>query len=368
MATKRDYYEVLSVPRSATAEEIKKAYRQAALKHHPDRNPEPEAEERFKEASEAYQVLSDPGKRSRYDRFGHQAPGGFDFNDFNFTHLDDLFSEVFGDMFGGGRGRGPRRRRGAELSYDLGLTFLEAARGCEKTILVPRQVPCDECRGSGAKPGTAPVPCPTCRGAGQVRYQQGFFAVARTCGHCQGRGVVIQSPCPACRGRGLVGHQRQLKVKIPAGVDTGATLRLRGEGELGELGGPPGDLHVVIRVEEHPIFQRQGTELIVDLPLSFPQAALGGEIEVPTLEGQAKLKIPAGTQTGKVFRLKNKGLPDLQGYGRGDLHVRVFVEVPQKLSREQKELLKRLAEVSGEDIAPQQKSFLGKVKGILNQN
>jgi molecular chaperone DnaJ len=364
MANKRDYYEVLSVSRTATAEEIKKAYREAALKYHPDRNPEPDAEERFKDASEAYQVLSEPDKRARYDRFGHQAPGGFGFNDVGFTHLDDLFSEVFGDIFGG-RGHGSRRRRGSDLRYDLGLTFLEAARGCEKTILVPRQVPCDECRGSGAKPGTAPVPCPTCRGAGQVRYQQGFFSVARTCGHCQGRGTVIQAPCHACRGRGLVEHQRRLKVKIPAGVDTGATLRLRGEGELGEPGGSPGDLHVVLGVEEHPIFHRQGTELIVDLPVSFPQAALGDEIEVPTLDGPAKLKIPAGTQTGKVFRLKHKGLPDLQGYGHGDLHVRVFVEVPQKLSKEQKELLKRLAEVSGDEMAPQQKTFFDKVREFL---
>jgi len=367
MATKRDYYEVLGVPKSASPDEIKKAYRQAALKHHPDRNPEPDAEERFKDASEAYQVLSDPDKRSRYDRWGHQAPGGFDFNDFSVTHLDDLFSEVFGDIFGS-RPRGPRRRRGSDLRYDLEITFLEAARGCEKTIKVPRQVPCDECRGTGAKPGTAPVACPACRGAGQVRYQQGFFSVARTCGHCGGKGAVIQTPCSVCRGHGLVEHERQLKVKIPAGVDTGATLRLRSEGELGEQGGPPGDLHVVITVEPHPLFQRQGTELIVDLPLSFPQAALGDEIEVPTLDGPAKLKIPAGTQTGKVFRLKHKGMPELQGYGHGDLHVRVFVEVPQKLSKDQKELLKRLAEISGDEIAPQQKTFLDKVKEFLKQN
>lgn len=368
MATKRDYYEVLGVPRHATAEEIKKAYRQAALKYHPDRNPEPDAEEKFKEASEAYQVLSDPDKRARYDRYGHQAPGGFDFTDFSFMHLDDLFGEIFGDFFGGPRARGPRRRRGADLRYDLTITFLEAARGTEKTISIPRHAPCEKCRGSGAKPGTAPVACPTCRGVGQLRYQQGFFSVSRTCGHCQGKGTVVQTPCPDCRGRGVLEVERKLKVKIPAGVDNGAALRLRGEGELGELGGPPGDLHVVITVEPHPVFERQGTELILDLPISFPQAALGDEVEVPTLDGPAKLKIPAGTQTGKVFRLKGKGMPDLQGYERGDLHVRVFVEVPTKLNKEQKELLKRLAEISGEEISPQRQSFLDKVKDLLNQD
>ena len=367
MTTKRDYYEVLGVPRHAAPEEIKKAYRQMALKFHPDRNPEADAEEKFKEASEAYQVLSDPDKRARYDRYGHQAPGGFDFTDFSFMHLDDLFSDIFGEFFGS-RPRGPRRRRGSDLRYDLTLTFLEAARGAEKTVVVPRHVPCEECRGSGAKPGTSPITCPTCRGAGQLRYQQGFFSVSRTCSHCQGKGTVIQTPCPTCRGHGLKEVERKLKIKIPAGVDNGAALRLRGEGEMGEMGGPDGDLHVVLTVKPHPIFERQGTELVLDLPISFPQAALGDEVEVPTLDGPAKLKIPAGTQTGKVFRLKGKGMPELQGYGQGDLHVRVFVEVPTKLSKEQKELLQRFAESSGEDISPQRKSFLDKVKDLLNQN
>lgn len=363
---KKDYYEVLGVPRTAAPDEIKKAYRQCALKYHPDRNPDnPEAEEKFKECTEAYQVLSDPDKRARYDRFGHQAPGGFGFDgNFDFTNLDDVLGDLLGGLFGGAGRRGGRRR-GVDLRYDLRISFMEAFAGAEKTITVPRNVACPTCKGSGAKPGTDPTPCPVCGGHGQVRFQQGFFSIARTCHRCGGSGRIIANPCEECRGRGQLEEERKITVKIPAGIDTGQRLRLRGEGESGEMGGPTGDLHVVIVVDDHPIFIRQGSELLIDLPLSFPQAALGDEVEVPTPDGSVKLKIPPGTQNDKVFRLRGKGMPDLDGRGRGDLHVRVFVEVPNRLSAEQEELLKKFAALSGEDIMPQSRSFWQKVRGLF---
>ncbi len=364
---KRDYYEVLGVPRGTGPEDIKKAYRDLALKYHPDRNPSPDAEDMFKEVNEAYQVLSDPRTRERYDRFGHGAPGGFDFEDFGFPSVDDIFSGLFTDFFGRSRGRGRRARvnRGMDLRLDLRISLLQAARGFEKTVEVARHQTCTECEGSGAKKGSGPATCPACNGRGELRYQQGFFSVTRTCPQCGGRGAVVKDPCPACRGSGLEQVIRKMNVKIPPGVDSGSTLRLRGEGEPGERGGPPGDLHVVIFVEDHPLFQREGTELILDMPISYIQAVLGDEINVPTLDGTVRMKIPPGTQTGKIFRIKEKGMPEINGRHSGDMHVRVFVQVPEKLGREQKELLKKLSGITPDDSMPEIKRFREKVKKFL---
>lgn len=363
---KTDYYEILGVNRSASADEIKKAYRQAALKHHPDRNPDdPQAEQKFKECTEAYQVLCDQDKRSRYDHYGHDVPGGFGSADF--TNLDDIFGDLLGDFFGGG-GRRSRRSRGVDLRYDLRISFMDSYQGAQKILNIPRNVSCKDCNGSGAKPGTSPAVCPACDGRGQTRFQQGFFSISRTCNRCGGSGRVILSPCSKCRGRGLVEEEKKLSVKIPAGIDTGHRLRLRGEGELSETGGVAGDLHVVISVEDHPIFIRHGPDLLIELPLSFTQATLGDEVEVPTPEKSVKMKIPPGTQAGKVFRLRAKGMPSLDGRGHGDLHVRAFIEIPTRLSDEQKNLLKQFAEISGEDIHPQAKSFLQKVRELFNDN
>jgi molecular chaperone DnaJ len=363
---KRDYYEVLGVSRGAGDEEIKKAYRKLALKFHPDKNPDDRhaAEERFKELVEAYQVLCDPERRSLYDRFGHAAfenggPGaGFDFN----AGFEDIIGDLFGDFFGGGRGRG-RSRRGQDLRYDLQITFEEAAFGCDKTIVIPRLGACDTCGGSGAKPGTRPQTCGHCRGTGQLRFQQGFFSIAKTCGHCNGSGRVIATPCAACAGAGTQRRQHRLNVRVPAGVDTGSRLRLRGEGEAGS--GAAGDLFVVLSVREHPFFVRDGADVVCDVPVSFAQAALGTEIDVPTLEGTTKLKIPAGTQSGQLFKLRGKGVPDLNGYGRGDEIVRLLVETPRKLSAQQRKLLEEFARISGEEVHPLSKSFLEKVRALL---
>jgi molecular chaperone DnaJ len=362
---KRDYYEVLGVSRAAGDEEIKKAYRKLALKFHPDKNPDDRhaAEERFKELVEAYQVLCDSERRSLYDRFGHAAfesggPGaGFDFN----AGFEDIIGDLFGDFFGGGRGRS---RRGQDLRYDLEITFEEAAFGCEKAIVVPRLGACDTCGGSGAKPGTRPQSCPQCRGSGQLRFQQGFFSIAKTCGHCNGSGRVIATPCAACGGAGANRRQHRLNVRIPPGVETGSRLRLRGEGEAGS-GGASGDLFVVLSVQDHPFFVRDGAHIICDVPVSFAQAALGTEIDVPTLQGATKLKIPAGTQSGQLFKLRGKGVPDLNGYGRGDEIVRLLVETPRKLSPQQRTLLEEVARISGEEVHPLQKSFLEKVRALL---
>jgi molecular chaperone DnaJ len=367
---KRDYYELLGVSRNASEDELKKAYRKLALKYHPDKNPDNrrEAEERFKEISEAYQVLSDPGRRGIYDRFGHaafeQGAGpGFDFG----AGFEDIIGDLFGDFFGTARTRGgrARARRGQDLRYDLEISFEEAAFGCEKTIGIPRLAACEACGGRGAKPGTAPKPCPQCRGSGQVRFQQGFFSIAKTCGHCNGQGTIIASPCPACGGGGAQRKTTQLSIKIPGGVDSGSRLKLRGEGEAGRNGGAPGDLYVVLQVRAHPLFAREGTDVVCEVPVSFVQAALGTELEVPTLGGSAKMKIPAGTQSGQVFRLKGHGIPDLNGYGRGDEVVRVVVETPRKLSPRQRELLEEFARLSGEEVHPLSKSFLEKVKAML---
>lgn len=369
MNGKRDYYEVLGVDRGANEEELKKAYRKLALKYHPDRNPgNKEAEERFKELSEAYQVLTDPEKRAQYDQFGHAAfgdggpfRGGFDFT----SGFEDIFGDIFGEFFGTGTGRRRGRVRGDDLRYNLDITFEEAVFGTEKKIKVPRQGPCDTCRGSGSKPGTSPRTCPTCRGRGQVSFQQGFFNVSRTCAQCRGEGTIISDPCSSCNGQGRVRKFHTLSVKIPPGVDTGSRLKLKGEGESGISGGPGGDLYVVIQVEPHPLFVRDGLHIICEIPISFVQAALGVEIDVPTLEGKVKMKIPPGTQSGKVFRLKGRGVRDVHGYHQGDQLVRVMVETPTHLTARQKELLKEFAAIGGEEVHPLSKGFFEKVRQIF---
>ncbi|MEW6430604.1 MAG: molecular chaperone DnaJ [Myxococcota bacterium] len=364
-ASKRDYYEVLGVERNADADSLKRAFRKAAMQYHPDRNPgDKHAEEKFKEASEAYEVLSDPDKRARYDRFGHQGVEGFQ-SGFNTVNINDIFGEIFGDIFGGGR-RGRQRNRGADLRYNLELTFEEAAFGTEVNVKIPRPKRCAECDGTGSKSKHMRT-CPTCGGAGEVRYTQGFFAVARACSQCNGSGQVVSDPCKACKGEGVVDSVSELSVKIPAGVDTGTRVRLAGEGEPGEHGGPPGDLYVVVHVKEHPLFHREEYEVFCEVPISFVQAALGAQLEVPTLDGMVKMKIPEGTQSGKIFRLKGKGVPHLHGNGRGDQHVRVIVETPQNLSSKQRELLAQFAELSGEDINPHAKSFFQKVKQLFSK-
>ena len=366
MASKRDYYEVLGVDRGADVDTIKKAYRKVAMKNHPDRNPgDTAAEERFKEASEAYQVLSDNERRGQYDRFGHAAfeqGGGFDFSGAGF---EDIFGDIFGDFFGGGRRRGSRASRGDDLRYDLEIEFEEAIFGVERKIQIPRLATCETCGGEGTREGASRETCLACAGAGQVRYQQGLFSVAKTCGECQGAGTVIRDPCRDCSGAGAVRKQQSLSVKIPAGVDQGSRLKLRGEGEAGQRGGPSGDLYVVLHVREHAIFRRDGSDVICGVPIAMTQAALGCEIEVPTPHGVVKMKIPAGTQSGKVFRLKGKGAPDLRGYGSGDTLARVVVETPRKMTKRQKELLQEFAELAGEDVHPDSKGFFDKVKEMF---
>jgi molecular chaperone DnaJ len=347
--SKRDYYGVLGVSREASDQEIKSAYRKLALKYHPDRNPgDKSAEDTFKEAAEAYAVLADADKRARYDRFGHAAvsgsggPAGFDPT--IFAEFDDIFGSL-GDLFGFGGGRrrgGPQR--GSDLRYDLEISFEQSASGTETVIQIPRRESCESCHGSGSAPGSPPATCPQCRGTGQLRYQQGFFTVARTCGQCRGAGRVITKACATCHGEGAIEQMRKLTVKIPAGIATGQRLRLTGEGEAGALGGPPGDLYVVIVVQEHAFFQRDGNDLACQIPVNFTTLALGGEIKVPLISGEKEpLKVPEGTTTGALFRLRGKGIPDVAGRGRGDLLVTVQAITPRKLSREQKKLLEQLA-------------------------
>jgi len=378
--TKHDYYEVLGVDRRAADQEIKSAYRKMALKYHPDRNPgNAEAEEHFKEAAEAYAVLADPDKRAAYDRFGHAGVSGgaggpgFDptiFSDFGdiLGGLGDFFG--FGDVFGGARRRGGPIR-GSDLRYDLEIEFTESAHGTETTIQVPRDEACETCKGSGAAAGHGPDVCRQCNGQGQLRYQQGFFTVARTCGACRGAGRVITKPCTACRGAGRVTRERKLTVKIPAGIASGQRLRLYGEGEHGLQGGPPGDLYVVVHVKDHPVFRRDGDDLYCDLPVQFPTLALGGTVPVPTLDDSEPLDLPHGTQADAIFRLKAKGMPNVTGRGRGDLYVRVKPLVPKKLSREQKKMLEEFArtlpEGSDADAAgvEAEKPFFERVKDIF---
>lgn len=372
--SKRDYYDILGISRGAGDEEIKKSYRRLAIQYHPDRNPgDKQAEEKFKEVNEAYQVLSDQEKRAQYDRFGHAAfqgpQGGGGFGGFDFSQgFEDVFSDIFGDFFGTGRGRSrARNRRGDDLRYDLEIDFEEAHRGAERVIKVARLATCEACNGTRTASGAGGQrTCPNCRGTGQVRTQQGFFSISTTCAQCRGEGSIISDPCTKCQGQGRVRKLQSLSVRIPAGVDNGSRLKLRGEGEAGFGGGPAGDLYVVIHVKEHAIFARQDNDVIVEVPISFPQAALGAEIEVPTLDGKVKFKVPAGTQSGKVFRLKGKGFTDLHGYGRGDELVKIVVETPKRLSSRQRELLEEFAKTSGEDVNhPLAKGFVDKIREMF---
>ena len=371
--SKRDYYEVLGVEKGASEADLKKAYRRLAMKFHPDRNPDDEkAEEKFKEATEAYEVLTDANKRAAYDQYGHagvdpnMGAGGGGFGGGNFS---DIFGDVFGDIFGGG-GRGGRSsvQRGSDLRYTLELDLEEAVRGTSVTIRVPTLVACETCDGSGAKKGTTPVTCTTCGGHGQVRMQQGFFSVQQTCPRCHGTGKMITDPCNDCHGEGRVEKQKNLSVKVPAGVDTGDRIRLAGEGEAGVNGGPAGDLYVVVSVREHKIFQRYGKNLYCEVPISFADAALGGELEVPTLDGRVKLKIPEGAQTGKLFRLRGKGVTPVRGGSPGDLLCRVVVETPVNLTKRQRELLEELRqtlEAEGSSQSPRAKSWFDGVKNFF---
>jgi len=366
---KRDYYEVLGIPRNASDQDIKSSYRKLAIKYHPDKNPgDKGAEEKFKEAAEAYSVLSDPEKRARYDRFGHSGLQGGGFSGFDpsiFADFGDILGEFFGfgDLFGTRRRGGPER--GSDLRYDLKISFREAAFGLKTKIKIPRQETCSECQGRGAAKGKGPITCSYCHGTGQVRYQQGFFSISRTCGQCNGAGAIIRDPCEGCRGQGRVRKEKILEIKIPAGVDNGARLRIQGEGEAGSSGGPPGDLYVVIYVEEHPFFQRQGNNLYCQVPIGVTQAVLGGEILVPTLEGEEKLSVPEGTQSGTVFRLRNRGVVSLGERGRGDMFVTVNVVIPTKLTREQRSLFERLARLSKDEDLTQEKNIFEKVKDIF---
>ncbi len=375
MSDKRDYYEVLGVERSASADEIKRAYRKLALKFHPDQNKDdPSAEGKFKEAAEAYDALSDPAKRSKYDQFGHQAftqGGGFPGGG-RFTNVEDIF-EAFGDIFGGGGGGGglfgdlfggmrSRRgdpRAGRDLKIVLDLTLEEVDAGVTKTIELKRQELCETCDGSGAKKGTSPVACSACGGRGQVHRSQGFFTMATTCPQCRGAGKIIESPCVDCRGNGRIAEKSPVELQVPAGIEDGMRIRVTGAGDAGAPGGPRGDLYVVIREVEHNVFQRSGPDLITEVPCAFAQLALGDKVEIPTLRGRVEMSIPAGTQTGKVFRLRGQGLPHLEGRGRGDQLVRVFVETPKKLTDRQKELLTEFASIEEEQSGS--KSFFEKI-------
>jgi molecular chaperone DnaJ len=370
---KRDYYEVLGITRTATEQEIKSAYRKMALQFHPDRNPNnPDAEEKFKECSEAYAVLADVEKRSVYDRFGHAGLGGGAGAGagFDATDLGDIFGDFFGlgEIFGGGAGGNRRRsrtQRGADLREDINMEFEDAVFGTEAQVTVRRHESCEECKGSGAAPGKAPVTCRSCNGRGQVRYQQGFFSIARTCPTCQGTGSVVTDPCAKCKGEGRVLRQRTVDAKVPAGVEDGTRIRFTGYGEGGLHGGPPGDLYVVLHVKEHPFFEREGNDLHCVIPVSFAQAALGAEITVPTLEGEHVLKVPEATQSGTTLRIKGKGVPILNSHGKGDLYVEVRVQTPSKLNKRQRDLLHELEATTRVENRPQRRTLLGKVKDIF---
>jgi molecular chaperone DnaJ len=372
---KRDYYEVLGINRDASAEEIKKAYRKLAMKHHPDRNPDnPKAEEHFKEAKEAYEVLSDPKKRPAYDQYGHAgvdpSAGGAGMGGAGMGGFADAFSDIFGDIFGNQRGGGGRSNvyRGADLRYNLEVSLEEAARGTETRIRIPTMAECEGCHGSGAKKGTEPKTCPTCGGHGQVRMQQGFFSIQQTCPKCHGTGRYIAEPCTTCHGAGRVKQHKTLSVKIPSGIDEGDRIRLSGEGEPGVNGGPPGDLYVQIHLKPHGVFQRDHDDLHCEMPISFTVAALGGEIEIPTLDGIARLKVPAETQSGKVFRLRGKGIKGVRSIGHGDLLCHVVIETPVNLTDRQKELLREFEEISqgnAERHNPRAKGWMDRVKDFF---
>jgi molecular chaperone DnaJ len=374
--TKKDYYETLGVARNASDADIKKAYRRLAMKYHPDRNPgDKTTEAKFKDAKEAYEVLSDSQKRAAYDQFGHAgvdpaaaagAAGGF--YSAGGANFADIFGDVFGDIFGGGRARGAQVFRGANLRYSLELSLEDAVRGTEVRIRVPAMEKCDACQGSGAKVGTSSSVCRTCGGHGQVRMQQGFFSVQQTCPKCHGAGKVITDPCPTCHGAGRVQHTKTLSVKVPAGVDEGDQIRLAGEGEAGENGGPPGDLFVQIRLKPHPLFKREQDDLYCEMPVSFATTVLGGELEVPTLDGRASIKVPPGTQSEKLFRLRGKGVRNVRSGQTGDLYCRISVETPVNLTSKQKELLQELdhsLREGGTRHSPRETSWVDKLKGIF---
>ncbi len=366
---KRDYYEVLGVSRSAESAELKKAYRKLALKYHPDRNPDDKkAEEAFKEASEAYEVLSDPQRKSQYDQFGHVADnfGGGSGNPFQGSGFGDIFGDVFSEFFGSSNRRpGSRGQPGSDLTYNMDLTFEQAAFGYSTELVIPRMELCDACGGSGAKSSKDIEVCPVCNGSGQQRIQQGFFSVATTCSQCRGNGKIIRNPCPRCSGRGRTNIKKKLKVNIPAGIDTGARVKLTGEGEAGTNGGRRGNLYLIINVLEHPIFERDGYDVFCKVPINITQATLGTDLEVPTLEGKARINVPAGTQNDRIFRLRQKGIPRLQRTGKGDLYVRIVVEIPTNLNKKQKELLEEFSAISGEDCTPMKKSFMEKIRDFL---
>ncbi len=370
--SKRDYYEVLGVGRDASERDIKKAYKRLAMKYHPDRNPgNAEAEASFKEVKEAYEILTDEQKRAAYDQFGHagvdpnRGGGGFGGG----ADFGDIFGDVFGDIFGGRRGGRHQARSGADLRYNLELSLEEAVKGCKKELKIPSLASCDTCHGSGAKPGTSANTCGTCHGTGQVQMRQGFFAVQQTCPSCGGRGKVITDPCTSCRGQGRVEKTKTLSVTIPAGVDTGDRIRLAGEGEAGEMGAPAGDLYVQVHIKEHPIFVRDGNNLYCEVPISFANAALGGEIEVPTLDGRVVLKVPAETQTGRMFRLRGKGVKSVRSHAVGDLVCKVIIETPVNLTERQKELLRELDETcaaSAKRHKPKAEGFFDGVKKFFD--
>ena len=372
---KKDYYDVLGLNRDASEEDIKKSYRKLAMKWHPDRNPDnPKAEEHFKEAKEAYEILSDGQRRAAYDQFGHagvdaSAAAGAGAAGAGFGGFADAFGDIFGDIFGGGRGR-TSVYRGADLRYNLEISLEDAARGTETRIRIPTMEECGTCHGSGAKPGTSPTTCPTCQGHGQVRMQQGFFSIQQTCPRCHGSGKIVASPCATCSGAGRVKQHKTLSVKIPAGVDEGDRIRLSGEGEAGVNGGPPGDLYVVIHLKPHPVFSRDHNDLHCEMPISFTAAALGGDIEIPTLDGYAKIKIPPGTQAAQMFRLRGKGIKGVRSSSHGDLICHVAVETPVNLTARQKELLQELEAINQKDGGrhnPRAKSWMEKVKEFFAQ-